>query len=99
MTLKSGEDRTKFTHDRHPTHFPIIKDREAKLQKFIPYIFYGKQGRGRSWVNFIGSSPDFRDIIYDGNGHISPAREARFQFYYIFNHPIDYPQQDFAILS
>ena len=31
MTLKSGEDRTKFTHDRHPTHFPIIKDREPGL--------------------------------------------------------------------
>ena len=28
-----------------------------------------------------------RFIICDGNGHISPARKTRFQFYHVFSHP------------
>ena len=87
MTLKSGKDKIKFTHDRHLTHFAIIKDREPRWPKSFLYIFYGIQGGWRSWVNFIRSSPDFRVIIYDGNDHISPARKTRFEFYHIFNHP------------
>ena len=50
----------------------------------------GKGVGWRPWVNVIWSSPDFRVIIYDGNGHISPAREKRFEFYHIFSHPTDH---------
>ena len=31
--------------------------------------------------------PDFRVIICDGNGIISPARETRFKYDHIFSHP------------
>ena len=46
----------------------------------------GKWVGWQLWVNFIWSSPDFRVIIYDGNGHISPTRMTRFKFYHIFSH-------------
>ena len=51
--------------------------------------FYDRKVGGvgwQLWVNFIWSSPDFRVIIYDGNGHISPTRMTRFKFYHIFSH-------------
>ena len=44
MTLKSGEDQIKFTHDRHPTHFPIKKDRE--LDQNPSYVFSMGYDRG-----------------------------------------------------
>ena len=42
-----------------------------------------------SWVNFIWSSPDFRIIIYNGNGHISPATKTEFEFVHTFGHPTE----------
>ena len=44
MTLKSGEDQIKFTHDRHPTHFPIKTDRE--LDQNPSYVFSMGYDRG-----------------------------------------------------
>ena len=48
----------------------------------------GNEGGLRPWVNFIWLPPDFRVIICDGNGIISPARETRFKYDHIFSHPI-----------
>ena len=47
----------------------------------------GNEGGLRPWVNFIWLPPDFRVIICDGNGIISPARETRFKYDHIFSHP------------
>ena len=47
----------------------------------------GNEGGLRPWVNFIWLPPDFRVIICDGNGIISPARGTRFKYDHIFSHP------------
>ena len=41
MTLKSGDDQIKFTHDRHPTPFPIVKHWAAIRPESFLCIFYG----------------------------------------------------------
>ena len=41
ITLKSGDDQIKFTHDRHPTPFPIVKHRAGIRPEFFLCIFYG----------------------------------------------------------
>ena len=71
MTLKSGEDQIKFTHDRHPTHFPIKKDRE--LDQNPSYVFPMGYDRGG------GHELTLSDLHH--------TRKTRFEFYYIFSHP------------
>ena len=88
ITLKSGGNQMKFTHGRNPPSFPIENVQEGFWPLQLP-IFYNGNGVGlRPWVNFVWSSPDFRVTIYDGNGHISPARKTRFGFDHILSHPI-----------
>ena len=74
-----------------PPSFPIENVQEGFWPLQLP-IFYNGNGVGlRPWVNFVWSSPDFRVTIYDGNGHISPARKTRFGFDHILSHPILHP--------
>ena len=88
ITLKSGGNQMKFTHGRNPPSFPIENVQEGFWPLQLP-IFYNGNGVGlRPWVNFVWSSPDFRVTIYDGNGHISPARKTRFGFDHVLSHPI-----------
>ena len=90
ITLKSGGNQMKFTHGRNPPSFPIENVQEGFWPLQLP-IFYNGNGVGlRPWVNFVWSSPDFRVTIYDGNGHISPARKTRFGFDHILSHPTVY---------
>ena len=92
ITLKSGGNQMKFTHGRNPPSFPIENVQEGFWPLQLP-IFYNGNGVGlRPWVNFVWSSPDFRVTIYDGNGHISPARKTRFGFDHILSHPIGFAQ-------
>ena len=48
----------------------------------------GKGVSWRSWANFILTSQNFRDIIYDGNGLISPEKKMKFGFYHNSSLPI-----------
>ena len=97
ITLKSGGNQMKFTHGRNPPSFPIENVQEGFWPLQLP-IFYNGNGVGlRPWVNFVWSSPDFRVTIYDGNGHISPARKTRFGFDHILSHPIPQLRQTWEV--
>ena len=70
----------KSTHARHPSSYPIENVQEGFWPPKFPIFYNGKGVGWRAWVNITWSSPDFRAIICDGNGHISPARKTRFGF-------------------
>ena len=45
---------------------------------------------GAAVMSKLLSSTDLRVIIYDGNGHVPPARKMKFEFDHTFGHPSKY---------